>query len=288
MTSLTGMTEKPGAPPRQSPSLSLLGWALNEEDSIVGYVERAERFLSGLTSDFEVILIDDGSTDRTLDIARECAATRPWLRVYSNDRNRGAGYSSKRAIGLATKQYLFWQTVDWAYQIDRMGEMLPALGTTCDVLQGARYGTLSIYGTLFHRSDNAYKGAVSVINYLLIRLLFRLPLSDYQNVTVYPTALIQSVRLETESSFTNGECLLKTWWLGAVFLEVPVPFVKRSKGRGTGTRPKAIVAAVRDIFTWWLRWIVLGQRPDRQRGRVLRMDEVSQAGSSAASSVEIR
>ena len=118
------------------------------------------------------------------------------------------------------------------------------------------------------RSDTAYKGLVSVVNYRLIRLLFRLPLQDYQNVTVYPRALIQSVTLETESAFTNPECLLKTWWRGATFKEVPVPFLKRRQGHGKGTRPLAIAAAIRDILKWWLRWVVLRRRADHGRGRV--------------------
>ena len=121
-----------------------------------------------------------------------------------------------------------------------------------------------------HRSDNAYKGLVSVVNYQLIRTLFRLPLDDYQNVTVYPRALIQSVTLETESAFTNPECLLKTWWRGAVFKQVPVPFVRRQQGQGTGTRPRAILAAVSDIVYRWVRWIVFDRRADRGRGRVAR------------------
>jgi hypothetical protein len=77
------------------------------------------------------------------------------------------------------------------------------------------------------------------------------------------------VTLETESSFTNAECLLKTWWRGATFREVEVPFLKRERGRGTGTKPRAIINAIRDILTWWLRWIVLGRVSDRKRGRIL-------------------
>src|SRR5207302_11477139 len=69
------------------------------------------------------------------------------------------------------------------------------------------------YTTLFRsRSDTPWKAFVSIINYGLIRVLFRLPLADYQNVTIYPRELIQSVKLETDSAFTNPECLLKTWW----------------------------------------------------------------------------
>ena len=257
----------PGTP-RVPFGLSMLGWALNEEESVGGYIDRAGAFLGSLTDDFELILIDDGSTDRTWEIAVDFQRTRPWLKPFKNERNRGSGFNTKRAIALATKDYVFWQTVDWAYDIRHLARALSDLQSV-DVLQGVRIDTTSARGMVGERSDNPYKGLVSVVNYQLIRVLFRLPLGDYQNVTVYPRRLIQSVTLETESAFTNPECLLKTWWRGAVFKQVPVPFVKRQQGRGTGTRPGAILAAIKDILYWWLQWVVLRRRTDRGRGRVV-------------------
>jgi len=259
----------PSGTPRVPFSLSMLGWALNEEASIAGYIDRAGSFLHALTDDYELVLLDDGSTDRTWEILAEHQKTRPWLKPYRNERNRGSGYNTKRAISLATKDYVFWQTVDWAYDIRHLAAALNDLATV-DVLQGVRVDTTSAKGMVQQRSDNPYKGLVSVVNYRLIRTLFQLPLGDYQNVTVYPRRLIQSVTLETESAFTNPECLLKTWWQGATFKEVPVPFVKRTIGRGTGTRPKAIVAAIADILYWWTQWMVLRRRRSFARGRVVR------------------
>jgi glycosyltransferase involved in cell wall biosynthesis len=251
------------------PSLSMLGWALNEEENIGWYIERAEVFLRSLTDDFELILIDDGSTDRTWSIATSYQATRPWLRLYSNGSNRGCGFSIKQSVSQAKKDYLFWQTVDWSYDLGRLGEFLPWLKRDV-ILQGVRLNARSGRGILKLRSDNPWKGFVSIVNYSLIRLLFRLPLGDYQNVTIYPRKLIQSVTLETSSAFTNPECLLKTWWKGACFKEFPVPFLKRKLGQAKGTRLRSIWASVKDILTWWMRWIVLGKRLDRGYGTVLR------------------
>jgi hypothetical protein len=81
------------------------------------------------------------------------------------------------------------------------------------------------------------------------------------------------VTLETESSFTNPECLLKVWWQGITFKEISVPFIKRVKGKAKGTRIKAIAAAISDILYWWTRWILLGRRPDKQTGKVIRWNE---------------
>jgi glycosyltransferase involved in cell wall biosynthesis len=262
-------------------SLSMLGWALNEEQNIAAYIERAEAFLAAQTDDYELILIDDGSTDRTGEIARACQQTRPWLRIHANERNRGSGYNTKLAISLASKDYLFWQTTDWAYDITRLGGNLGYLAAY-DVLQGVRLNTLSLRGAL-RRSDNWLKAIVSIVNYLLVRLLFRLPVHDYQNVSVYPRKLIQSVTLESESAFTNPECLLKVWWKGARIKEIPVPFLKRQHGRAKGTRPKVIWASMRDIVGWWWRWVVCGRRSDHGCGSVCAWSEADDlAGRPAA------
>ena len=250
------------------PSLSMLGWALNEEQSIAGYIDRAEQLLRACTDDFELIVIDDGSTDRTCAIANECQQTRPWLRVVRNEGNRGSGYNTKRAIALATKDYLFWQTVDWAYDIAALPRWLPLL-QEYDVLQGVRSRPPNVISLFRSRSDNAYKALVSLVNYWLVRLLFRLPLSDYQNVTVYPRTLIQSVQLESESAFTNPECLLKTWWRGASFKEVPVRFLKRGKGSAKGTKPRVILKTIADIMHWWIRWELVLRKPGRRKGTVI-------------------
>lgn len=258
---------------RKPVSLSMLGWALNEEESIAGYIDRAEAFLRQLTDDFELIIIDDGSTDRTVSVVSEYQKTRPWIRLHSNGHNRGSGYNTKVAIALASRDYLFWQMVDWSYDLSRLADYLPHLGKDCDVLQGVRQGTVSLSGLFRRRSDTPYKGLVSITNYLLVRALFQLPVHDYQNVTVYPTRLIQSVTLESESAFTNPECLLKVWWKGATIREFPVAFLKREKGVAKGTRPKVVLRSIADILHWWLRWVVLGRRPEKGTGRVIPLDE---------------
>jgi glycosyltransferase involved in cell wall biosynthesis len=245
----------------------MLGWALNEEGSLEAYIDRAETLLRSLTDDFELIIIDDGSSDRTSEIAEAGWRTRPWLRIYRNDRNRGPGFSCKRAMALATKDILFWQTVDWAYDVDALADVMWRIDEF-DVLQGVR-PRVSLIQALSARSDSRRKAIISLVNYYLIRTLFRLPISDYQNVTVYPRRFVEHLTLESESSFTGVECLLKTFWQGARFKEVRVTFVKRTHGTGTGTRPRELFLAVRDILRCWVRWVVLRRCVFIRRGTVV-------------------
>ena len=184
----------------------MLGWALNEQENLGPYIDRAGAFLQALTDDFELVLIDDGSTDDTWDIALAYQKTRPWVKPFRNPHNRGSGYNTKRAIALATKDYVFWQTVDWAYDIRELARSLGELSRV-DVLQGVRLDTTSARGIVGQRSDNPYKGLVSVVNYQLIRTLFRLPLGDYQNVTVYPARLSSRSRWRRRArSRTRNAC----------------------------------------------------------------------------------
>lgn len=262
------MTPAPTTPQKFTPSLSMLGWALNEEENLREYVERAEAYLSAATHDFELVLIDDGSTDRTWALMNELKETRPWMVLIRNERNRGSGYNYRKAIEAARKDYFFVQTVDWAYDISQLAESWHLL-QEYDILQGVRADTLTWDGAV-RRSDSVSKAVVSFVNYGYIRTLFRIPLRDYQNVTVCPTRKVQAVVLEANSSFANPEVLIKMWWAGAHFVEVPVPFRKRQKGTATGTRVRSILRSIREITSYWLRWVVLNGYKNRGRGRVSR------------------
>lgn len=268
-------------------SISLLCWAYNEEDSIREYLEKATRLMDATVDDYEIVLIDDGSKDRTYEIAKAFQEKNSRLKIFQNERNLNVGISSQRAIQRASKEYLFWQTIDWGYDISNIRLFLGYL-KKYDIVQGVRrrpvtvkvkflkpfIAVLKLFGMqhLTRRSDTVQKAIVSVINYLLIRLLFRVPISDYQNVTFYPTKWIQSVKYESKSSFANPEGLIKSYWNGMSIKEVPISFIPRSKGSAKGTRLKSIVASIEDILRLWFLWIVLGNRGRINKGKIYRLN----------------
>jgi len=249
------------------------------------YLERATRLIEETIEDYEIVLIDDGSTDRTYEVASKFQERNPRLKIFRNEKNLNVGISSRRAIQRASKEYLFWQTIDWCYDISNLREFLEYL-KICDIVQGVRRAPVRVKIELLkpvalilklfnikhltRRSDTLSKAIISVINYLLIRTLFRIPLSDFQNVTFYPTQWIQSVRYEAKSSFANPEGLLKSYWAGMTIREVPINFIPRQEGQAKGTRIKAIQAAMEDIFRLWFRWVVRGKRGQIQKGRIYR------------------
>lgn len=273
--------------PRFDRSVSWLGWAYNEEMLIGDYLARADELLKRTVEDYEIVIIDDCSTDRTNEIIRSMMENNPRIKLVRNSVNMNVGYSSKKAIESATKEYLCWQTVDWSYDISYLRIFLELL-KSYQVVAGVRrapveaadrlikpiLGLIKLFGIkhITKRSDTIFKAIISVINYIFIRSLFNLPLSDYQNIVFYPTELIQSLNLEANSSFVNPEALLKCYWKGASIVEVPISFIPRQDGEAKGTRVKAIQSSIEDIVRLWFRWILLGRREKSRKGIIKRLN----------------
>lgn len=240
----------------------MLTWAFNEEGLVDAFLTRAVELLDANVEEWEIVFVDDGSTDRTGEIVDAWAKRDPRVRVIHNERNLNVGTSCKRAIKAASKEYLFWQTTDWSYDISNLRIFLELL-RHYDVVQGIRPTPIRLFSYIPFirsvyrvktRSDNFQKAIVSLSNYYIIRVLFGVQFQDFQNVTFYPSKLLQSVELKGDSSFLNPECLLRTYEKGARFIEVPIPFIKRTQGIAKGTKLTSIIRSVRDVFTGWLKW----------------------------------
>jgi glycosyltransferase involved in cell wall biosynthesis len=267
-------------------SLSLVSWAYNEEDLVDEFVKKADSLLKKTVTDYEIVIVDDGSTDKTTERLAALKKRFNRLRVLKNSRNRNVGYSCRRAIKAASKQIVFWQTVDWSYDIRTIRDNLKYL-KSYDVLAGVRRkpvdarglpmqileGVLKLFSInhLTKRSDTIWKAIVSAINYCLIRALFQVPLSDFQNIVFYRRSFIQQTSMEAKSSFVNPELLLKAHWSGLAIKEIPVNFIPRKKGSAKGTKAGSILASVRDIIFFWYKWKISGSFRILVHGKINRI-----------------
>ena len=118
--------------------LSLIIPAFNEEARIGKSLNRIVRFLHSQSYSSEVIIVDDGSQDRTVELVREDFGKHPGVRIYQQARNLGKGEAVKQGMLLASGEYLFFSDADLSVPIETLPGFLAHLENHCDVTIGTR------------------------------------------------------------------------------------------------------------------------------------------------------
>jgi len=248
-------------------SFSLWSWGLNEEALVEDFVAVSNDHLSRVTDDFEIILVDDGSTDRTWEIMQDISAKFDRLKIVRHDRNMQPGRCMHTCRKYTTKDIVFWNTVDMFFDTSGLYDFVKYLDEY-DVVQGVREGRDSNTYRSFYRKMN------SVINFHLIRFLFRVPAHDFQNVTFLRWDFLKNIKFDSASSFTNPECLIKAYYAGARIKEVRMRHMDRKSGRAKGGRVSTVIAAVLDIWKCWFLWLFSGRLITGKRGVIIPADKI--------------
>ena len=233
------------------PTVSLCAWACNEEAIVDSFVRTTMADLGRVSDDYELIVVDDGSTDRTLERLRTLQAEFPALRVATHGRNLGYGQCFRTTLGMATRELLLWNTVDMFHDTAELPRLLQYLDRF-DLVQGVRTDLQA----------NPWRGKLTtIVNYWLIRTLFRLPMSEFQNVKVLKRTLFEQMQLQADSGFVNAEIGIKAFYLGARIKEVEIVFHPRRGGESKGARPAVLWRTLADVFGLWFQWLVLRRMP---------------------------
>ncbi len=244
-------------------SLSLWAWALNEEELVEKFVRQSVRDLLAVTDNFEIILVDDGSTDQTWPIMQKMAQEFACLKIVRHGENLKPGRCMRTCLPLTTKEIVFWNTVDAFFDSTKLKEWVAELDS-CDMIQGIRTDLAA---------NTPYRQLTHLVNKHLIRFLFQLNIAEFQNVKFCRTDFLRRVGLESASTFTNPECSIKAYWTGHTIKEKSMVFQHRPAGKAKGANPWGIVESFRDIVFYWVKWGLLKQMPGPiKRGKVIKLD----------------
>ncbi|MBI3449052.1 MAG: glycosyltransferase family 2 protein [Acidobacteria bacterium] len=169
------MSPEAKGPP--APALSLVIPAYNEEVRLSGSLDAVARFASSYPAGCEVILVDDGSSDRTAEIARGFAAKHRLSRVLVNERNRGKGYSIRRGVLDATGDTILISDADLSTPLTEAAKLLERLKA---MGEGIAIGSRGLAGSNVEIRQNALRELMGRTFNLVVRSMTGLPFRDTQ------------------------------------------------------------------------------------------------------------
>ncbi|HEY2353255.1 MAG TPA: dolichyl-phosphate beta-glucosyltransferase [Candidatus Acidoferrum sp.] len=156
--------------------LSIVIPSYNEELRLPGTLERLAEYLPTLGLRTEVLVVDDGSNDRTAAVAESFRGKISTLRVLSNGTNRGKGYSVRHGSLEAEGEMLLFTDADLSAPIEESGKLLKALNEGYDVAIGSRAMDRSLIST----HESVFREFAGIIFNKIVRIILRLPFVDTQ------------------------------------------------------------------------------------------------------------
>ncbi len=213
----------------------------NEEGNVERVVTATVRALDALGVPFEVIVVDDGSTDRTAEVALRLSEQDARVRLVQHPRN--LGYGAAVRTGLASARY------PWVFFTDGDGQFDPA-----DIVRLVPHADSAdlVVGYRARRQDPPHRRAFGWLWNLLVRLWFGVRVRDVDCAfKLLRAEVVRDLPLRATGAFLSTELLCRAARRGARIVEVGVPHYPRRWGRQSGGRVDVVLRAFWEL--WKLR-----------------------------------
>lgn len=206
------------------PSLSFFLMAYQDGRSLSELIPHWHRVLKAHASPFEIIIVDDASTDGTGQIVNELRATCPELVYVRHEVNRGVGAVFQSGVAASKYDWVAYSDGDYQYDPDDLPRFI-ALLERCDVVIGFRE----------NRADPAHRKGISVCYNLLTDWLYDTPWKDVNcSLKVFRREILMPMMpLLSSGPFFDAEALIKARHQACKIVEIPVTHWPRRYGRST-------------------------------------------------------
>ncbi|MCL6553952.1 MAG: glycosyltransferase family 2 protein [Firmicutes bacterium] len=216
--------------------------AFNEAGNLEATVREVAPVVAAAAADFEIVVVDDGSTDATAAVAARLAAELP-VRLLRHDHNRGYGAALRTGFEAARQPWILLLDADGQFEPTELDRFVPLAGDA-DLVVGYRV----------RRADPRHRGVLAAAWTWLMRVLLGVQVRDVDCAfKLMRTTLVRSLALESAGAFISAELLGKARRRGARIVEVPVSHRPRRHGRQTGGSPRVLLRAFYELGRLWWR-----------------------------------
>jgi len=227
--------------PRQAsdnrPALSVFFPACNEEANIAALLSSARSVLREVAGEYEIIVVDDGSRDRTAEIVRQAATRDGRVRLVRHSVNRGYGRALITGFAACRLPWVFFSDADNQFDLGEL-RLLLARREEADLVLGYRR----------HRQDPLVRKLNALGWCRLVRLVLGLRVRDVNCAfKLIRREVFDRVSLEASGAVISAELLTKAQRAGFRFVEVPVSHFPRTAGQPSGADPRVIARAFGEL-----------------------------------------
>ena len=220
------------------PELSLVFPAFNEQANLTPLVESARALGPQLGRTFEIVLVDDGSQDRSAEVLAALRRREPRVRVVTHASNRGYGAALRSGLREARGDLVFFSDADLQFDLAELGKLL-SHAEQFDIVAGYRSP----------RRDPWPRRALAATWGWIVRALFDLRVRDIDCAfKVFQRRVLESIPIASIGAFVNTEILVRAQNEGFRIHQVPVSHRPRRYGRQTGAHPRVVWRAVRELL----------------------------------------
>ena len=222
-------------------SISLILPAWNESDAILRAIEEADAALRQVSADFEIIVVDDGSTDNTAELVKQAAVENHSLRLVQHNSNQGYGAALRSGFAEAKKDLVGFTDADCQFDLTELNRF---------VLLAERYDI--VCGYRIDRKDTALRCLYSKVYNQLVGVLLRTGVRDVDcALKLFHRKDVQELEISGNGFLVNSEILTQAKQRGMSVVEVGVSHRRRIDGQSTVSIahiPKVLSSLAR---YWW-------------------------------------
>ena len=219
-------------------SLSVFFPCYNEQDNIERVARASLDVLTGLNIDFEIIIVNDGSKDKTGQVADQLAQKDNRIKTVHHQVNRGYGAALQSGFAASSKEYIFYTDGDGQFDIKEL-PLLFQYAVDYDIVTGYR----------INRQDNLARKLNAFCWTTLVNLLFGMKIKDMDCAfKLYKRRIFDDIKLKSTGALINTEIFARAKNKGYKIFQIGVHHYPRTAGVQTGAKLKVILRAFKELF----------------------------------------